>query len=184
MKTLSDRTLERYLLGELPEMEKKEVDRAAVEDPGVALRLQELQASDAEILGRYPPAMIAARIRERLDSAPRRRRPSLGWLALPAGALAALLLVTLLPLRDAGDDGTRAKGLAASLVLHRKAGAGVEPLADGARAARGDVIQIGYVAAGARYGAILSIDGAGAVTWHLPSAQHPGTRSRRAAERR
>ncbi len=177
MKPLSDRTLERYLLGELSEVEKNEVDRTAAADPAVASRLQALRASDAEILERYPPAMIAARIRERLDAAPAPRCAPRGWIALPAAAAAALLLVVLMPLRDGGGDGERIKGLAPRLALHRKAGAGIEPLADGGRAASGDVVQISYVAGGARYGAIFSIDGAGVVTWHLPSAVGPGTES-------
>jgi hypothetical protein len=44
-----------------------------------------------------------------------------------------------------------------------------ESLSDGARAARGDVLQLAYAAGrDGRYGVVLSLDGAGRVTQHLP----------------
>jgi hypothetical protein len=177
MKTPSDRTLERYLLGELSGEQEGEVDRALREDPGAASRLEALRRSDAEILERYPPAMMAARFHERLAAGQRpesRRRGRSFAFALPGAAL-ALLLVLLVPPYLA--DTTRIKGLDSRLALHRKAAAGVELLSDGAAVAAGDVIQISYVAGGARYAAILSIDGDGAVTWHLPGAYAPRARA-------
>jgi hypothetical protein len=48
-----------------------------------------------------------------------------------------------------------------------------ERLSDGARAARGDLLQLAYAAGrDGRYGVLVSIDGAGRVTQHLPE---PGT---------
>ena len=47
-------------------------------------------------------------------------------------------------------------------------------MSDGARVYPGDVIRIGYQAAGRLYGVILSVDGRGTSTLHLP---HQGTRS-------
>jgi len=180
MMPMSDRTLERYLLSELPEDEMEEVARAVDQDPDVAARLEALRRSNAEILERYPPSMMAARIRDRWDAAEKAEQARLQsrWrglaFALPGAALAALLLVVLLPLQQ---ESTRLKGLEGSLALHRKSGTGIEALADGARASAGDVIQISYVAGGARYGAIFSIDGRGAVTWHLPLGLRPRAES-------
>jgi hypothetical protein len=62
----------------------------------------------------------------------------------------------------------RIKGLDPQITLFRKSGSGSERLADGALARRGDVVRLGYQAAGRPYGAILSIDGRGVVTRHLP----------------
>ncbi len=180
MMSMSDRTLERYLLSELPEDEMDRVARAADRDPDVARRLEALRRSNAEILDRYPPSMMAARIRDRWDAAEKAEQAVLQrrWrglaFALPAAALAALLLVVLLPLQQ---ESTRLKGLEGSLVLHRKRGAAIEALADGTRASAGDVIQISYVTGGARYGAIFSIDGRGTVTWHLPLGLRPRAES-------
>ena len=59
--------------------------------------------------------------------------------------------------------------LDASLTLFRQVGNGSETLADGAVARQGDVIRVGYHAAGRAYGVILSIDGRSHVTVHLPT---------------
>src|SRR5690606_30966685 len=45
-----------------------------------------------------------------------------------------------------------------------------ERLAPGDRVRAGDLLQLSYVAAGRRFGAIVSIDGRGVVTTHLPLA--------------
>ena len=97
--------------------------------------------------------------------------------AFPAAA-AVLLTVSLLLVRErivTGRDTVRLKGLATALSAWRKTGDGAERLADGAAARAGDVIQLSYLAAGARYGVILSIDGRGVVTFHLPEGWEGGT---------
>ena len=71
------------------------------------------------------------------------------------------------------EPGVRVKGQA-SLALFRKTMNGSERLDDGDFARARDLIRVGYRAAGKPYGAILSIDGRGAVTLHLP---HAGTRA-------
>jgi hypothetical protein len=68
--------------------------------------------------------------------------------------------------RPVTDDTTIKGGPA--LVLHRKTATGSEALTPGAAAREGDQIRVGYRAAGHRYGAILSIDGRGSITAHLP----------------
>jgi len=56
-----------------------------------------------------------------------------------------------------------------SLVVYRKAGDAVERLHDGDRAARGDLLQLEYIAAGRGFGVIASIDGDGRTTLHYPA---------------
>lgn len=68
---------------------------------------------------------------------------------------------------DARPD-TRLKGLEPGLALFRKMGEGSEPLRPGAKVRPGDVLRVGYRAAGASYGAIYSLDGNGGVTRHWP----------------
>ncbi len=63
---------------------------------------------------------------------------------------------------------TRLKGAGPRLMLFRRTGGAVEALSPGASASSGDVVQLAYQASGARYGAILSIDGRGVVTSHVP----------------
>ena len=69
--------------------------------------------------------------------------------------------------RPANED-TRTKGALAGLAVHRKTRDGSEALADGARASAGDLLQLAYRAAGG-YGVILSLDGRGRITQHLPA---------------
>lgn len=102
-------------------------------------------------------------------------RSKLAWglgLAVPAAAAVLVLAVTSAPPTVAPDapDTVRMKGLAPSLLVHRKSGAEAETLADGAQVRPHDLLQLAYVAAGRRYGVIVSFDGGGAVTLHLPSS--------------
>jgi len=96
---------------------------------------------------------------------------------VPALAAAALALFLLFP----GLDGERrvdappgaterAKG-GPQLVVYRFDGVTAERLEDGALVRQGDLIQLGYVAAGAQHGVILSVDGRGDVTLHYPTSQ-------------
>jgi hypothetical protein len=82
----------------------------------------------------------------------------------PAGAVAKV---------DEGMGGrrpeVRLKGLQPALALFRKTADGSEPLRPGTKARPGDVLRIGYRAAGASYGAIYSVDGNGNVTRHWPT---------------
>lgn len=65
---------------------------------------------------------------------------------------------------------TRLKGLQPTLALFRRIPGGAEPLKPGASVRAGDVLRIGYRAAGRSFGAIFSVDGHGNVTRHWPLA--------------
>lgn len=180
-----DLILERYRLGELPASDLERLERRLREDEGLRERLQALERSDREIRNRYRPEWLAERVRARLPSRPGAARAKASWSRhwpLPAAlAVAATVLLVLAP-RTFGpppagpgpapdataDPGVRIKGLRPGLALFRKTADGSEALADGALARAGDLIRVGYQAAGRPYGAILSIDGRGAVTRHLP----------------
>jgi len=175
---VSDLSLEQYRLGELPAAAAAALGARLARSPALAARRASLAASDAEILAAHPPKEVAARIRARLEveqrgeeRRARRLRPvRFSSLAMPAAA-AVLLTLSLLFMRDRfldGAEAVRLKGLATSLSVWRKTAGGAERLADGDRARTGDVVQLSYVAAGARYGVIFSIDGRGVVTFHLP----------------
>ncbi len=98
---------------------------------------------------------------------------------VPALAMAAVVVfaVVLVPRggevigpADPGTEGTRVKGVGAPrLEVHRRLPGGEpEALAAGAAVRAGDLLQLSYVAAGTSYGVVVSIDGRGAVTLHLP----------------
>ncbi|MGH1342112.1 MAG: hypothetical protein ACRBN8_11200 [Nannocystales bacterium] len=65
-----------------------------------------------------------------------------------------------------------ARGLVPHLEIDRRAGDSVNRLQVGAQVRSGDVVQVSYIAAGNRFGVVVSVDGRGAVTLHHPRAAH------------
>jgi len=177
-----DWKLERYLVGELPAPEMESVRRAAELDSSVRQRLEQLQFSNQDILRRYPPEWMTRQIVARTQlAASVQRTPAtlfgrfgpLPKLAAVAVALMVVLLVFYPRQADhTSEVGTEAdtgfKGGGPSLVLYRKVPSGAERLSEGSLARPGDTIQVAYLAVGRRYGVILSLDGRGVVTLHLP----------------
>jgi hypothetical protein len=187
--------LERMAQGELDAAETERLRaRLAAEGRSLADELAALAASDRAILAERPAAAMAAAIRVRAARSapqPAARRASFNLWIAPL-ALAGSLGVALVAVRAgqhptvptgtgavAVEESTRIKGDTPSrsprlLVYRQRAAAardaaGYERLPDGARAARGDLVQLAYAAPhDGLYGVLLSIDGAGRVTQHLP----------------
>lgn len=177
---LPDITLEQYLLGELPEKEMAEAKRLVEEDEEHRMRIDALERSNREILERYPADFMSRRIRSKLEGQ-HRRQTSGKLLFLPrsvtplvGAAVALVLLFIVLPENfiswRPGEDASmeQVKGQGPQLKLYRKTPDGSEALEDGTRVFEGDVIRIGYQAAGRAYGVILSVDGRRTVTLHQP----------------
>lgn len=161
--------LERYLAGELTP-EQEEALRMRVGDDALrALVAQHASESEA-LFAELPPARFRAQVEAR--ALPVRRGPRL-MLAAPV-LIAALTLLFWVRTpegkveHDPGAEQTRRKGLEPALFLFRKSEREVEALSPGAQVRAGDMLQVGYVAGGRRYGAIVSLDGAGTVTVHEP----------------
>jgi hypothetical protein len=184
--------LERYVLGELPEEYAQEIRQLAVVDPEIRAALDEIEASNRDILSTYPASAVKAGLenqqQEVLSQASGRAQPHkilpLRRILYFSAALAALLLVVLfLPQQtrkpgaapfDEGEEYSAVKGtqnidlFKTQLLIYRKNKDKVELLSDGARAREGDLLQLAYVAASHPYGLIFSIDGRGVVTLHYP----------------
>ena len=190
-----DLVLERYRLGELPQAEADALARRLPSDEGLRRRLEALDRSDEEIRRRYPAGWLADRVRDRLERERPPRAARASWTRhwpIPAAlAAAATLLLVLTPrvsspppvapavgAQPAESPGDRIKGLQPALALFRKTAQGSETLAEGDVARAGDLIRVGYRAAGRPYGVILSLDGRGAVTLHLPAQAGPAARLR------
>ncbi|RKH40401.1 ActD-like protein [Corallococcus sicarius] len=144
------------------------------------------QAVAREVMARAarPDSTVAA---AHVVAAPRRveaspPRPSWRFLPVLVPVLAAAALVVLVRPSTSSDvreapatwgtpgilEPTRSKGLQPRLDVHRQSAARSERLTDGAPARAGDVVQLSYTAVGKAHGVLLSVDGRGAVTQHLP----------------
>jgi hypothetical protein len=166
--TISDLALEQFRLGELPPEHQKFVQGRLAADPAVSARLATLTDSDRE--------MAASGMLERLSQVVQPRPHGTRRWQVALGAAAVVVAAIWLPgvigrggRVPSGAEVDRVKGEAASLMLYRKTDTGSELLTDGAPARRGDLIRVAYRAARQCYGVIVSIDGAGVVTRHMPA---------------
>lgn len=174
---LPDVIIERYRLAELPPGEIARIDARRQRDAALRDRLAELDSSDAAL---QPDV---ERIAARISRQPMRRSRRAGWpmaaVALVGVLFVAVLLVRMRPPADGGSADDRIKGTpiahTPALAVYRRTADGSERLRDGAVARAGDVIRLGYDAAGQRFGLIVSIDGRGTVTRHLPATGERAT---------
>ncbi len=160
--------VERLHAGDLPPGEAEAV-RARLEAEGGLGRLAALDADDAAFAAAHPPGPALGEIRRRAGLLGPSRAAARRRLLVPAlaAAAAAVVAVVLLPRQPELD--VRLKGLAPHLEVYRqRPGGEPEALAAGAAVRAGDVLQLSYVAASAAYGVVVSVDGRGAVTLHLP----------------
>lgn len=174
--TVPDLTLERYHLRELPADEAAYVSLRAATDPDVRARLAAIARSDAEINEQHPAHGLARSIAERIAREQSSRSGTWGtaaWVGVASAAAVFIAFAIWAPSTPATPAGAppaadRIKGEAAQLLLHRKVGASSELMTDGDAARRGDLVRLAYRASGPCFGVILSIDGRGVVTRHLP----------------
>ena len=193
---VTDWLLERLAAGDLPEEKAREL-RATLAARNENGRLDALAASNAEILAALPAEQVVPEIARRAARAVARRAPTRRLrplLALSVVTACATGLAVILVVRDP-EGGTRPpatqldpetigiKGSKPSLRVHRKTKAGSELLRAGALVRRGDTLQVGYLAAGKRFGVIASIDARGTVTLHLPESPGPATALEHVGER-
>lgn len=177
-----DVLLERLRLRELPAAEEAALTSRLAREPELRQRLDVLGESDAFLASSGHLDRLAARVSaiadrpkppvERLKTAHIR-----GWAITAAAVAAAAVLLPRAIARRAPDDSaprqeegsdTRVKGLEPTLTVFRKTAGGTETLGEGTLTREGDLIRVAYNSAGRPFGAILSVDGRGAVTVHLP----------------
>ncbi len=200
---ISGLQLEKYLLGALPEAERKALEARLAADPALARKVEQMRSQDRAFAARFPAETVVPEIeaaahpapqsQPHADPAPRTKaqawsKPPSEWrnlIALPfpingRGAIAfALILLCALPLMlwkvPIDNQGERLKGKQAELRLYRNASAGPERVASGSNAAAGDVFQVEFHPGTFAYGAIVSVDGNGSVTLHWPARPEGAT---------
>lgn len=170
-RPIPDWQLERLLLGELPAPQATALRERLQTDEEARDRLAALERDSAAFAFTHPAEKGRAEIERRAGVRRRQRARAVLFSAAPLVAAAAALVLVLLPRPD--TDQTRLKGLAPRLLVFARAGTEATPLRDGATVHPHDTLQTGYVAAGRRHGALLSIDGRGGVTVHWPEPGQP-----------
>lgn len=173
--SIPDHLLERYRLGELSRAEREAVEKRLTDADSA--RLDALAEDDREILERYPARVMAIEIERRRQAArPRWIVPTVGVGMTLAGVGVAMAIAlgsgatdptAHLPEAGFGGEVIYAKGDDARVLVYAEADPS-EPLSGEEQLAAGDRIQLKLNAGDARFAALLSVDGRGVVTRHLP----------------
>ncbi|MCR4715482.1 MAG: hypothetical protein K5751_14025 [Treponemataceae bacterium] len=181
------RILEQIKAGELPASEYAEF--SDTNGSNLFTEISALEESDREILAAYPASAMQAAVAAKLSGS-KFTKKHFSWNIQHIIACAAVLCFALMipffvkkgsgaKMADiaapgegitlgAAVDESRAKGVGTRMYLYKKVGEDAVKLSDSDSVSAGDIIQISYIASGAKYGAIVSVDGNGVVTQHYP----------------
>ena len=182
---IPDWKLERYLTGDLPESDMREIREMEAADEIFANRVKMLREDSEAILRKLPYDRLA----ERLDSLPGRdtyghgKPVNFGIVKLAAAAALVLAVVTValfsqrslseqntqlmeVAMVDQNDD-VRIKGLSARMEVWKKTGDSAVQMENLGEAREGDEIQLRYAVAEKCFGLLFSMDGNGTITMHM-----------------
>jgi hypothetical protein len=182
---------ERYLTGDLPAEEMREIREMEATDEIFANRVKMLREDSKAILRKLPYDRLA----ERLDSIPGRSVSDNGMfagngksanfgivkLAAAAALVLAVMMVALFSQRSISEQNTqlmevamvdqnddvRIKGLSARMEVWKKTGDSAVQMENLGEAREGDEIQLRYAVAEKCYGLLFSMDGNGTITMHM-----------------
>ena len=149
--------------------------------------LTAIKNSDKALLEKYPAEEVKKAVLEKLQAgkaeyAAPRRYLNIRVIGAVAAALCLAVLVPVTVSRNsassaAGGNGiiteqseARIKGKGAVLHVYKKTETEPLLLKNGSKVSAGDTIQLSYIASGKKYGAVISVDGNGVVTQHLPES--------------
>ena len=192
---IPDWKLERYLTGDLPESDMREIREMEAADEIFANRVKMLREDSKAILRKLPYDRLA----ERLDSIPGRSASDNGKLvnfgivkfAAAAALVLAVMTVAVFSQRSISQEGgtvlanradgaqpmevamvdqsgdVRIKGLSARMEVWKKTGDSAVQMNNLGEAREGDEIQLRYAVAEKCYGLLFSMDGNGTITMHM-----------------
>ena len=182
---ISDFKLERYLLGDLPEGEMQALREREACDEIFAARVREMREQGERFLAENPFSAIEDKLKnaERSEILPNRSFNTL-WLKIAAALVIALGVFSAVVLNrnvvtyeGSGtsmevaladtDDGTRIKGMSASLEVWKKTGDSAVQMLNLGDASEGDEIQLRYRVPQKCFGMLFSMDGNGTITMHM-----------------
>ena len=194
---IPDWKLERYLTGDLPECEMREIRELEKKDEVFAQRVKLMREDNVAILRKMP----FERLSEKLDAMPERSNSAgntvpvnfrLVKFAAAAAFVLAVVSVALFSQREIAsqdiggqlasdgsaesamavamadeDNGTRIKGLDARMEVWKKTGDSAVQMQNLDAASEGDEIQLRYSVPEKCYGLLFSMDGNGTITMHM-----------------
>ena len=182
---ISDFKLERYLLGELPEKEMRELQERELSDEIFAARVREMREQGKRFLAENPFAALDDKLDAIEDSKSSvNDQPNVLWLKVAAALVIALGIFSVVVLnRDVAtydnhsasmevamadvDNGTRIKGMQATLEVWKKTGDSAVQMVNLGNAYEGDEIQLRYRVPQKCFGMLISMDGNGTITMHM-----------------
>jgi hypothetical protein len=182
---ISDFKLERYLLGELSEKEMRELQERELSDEIFAARVAEMRLQGKRFVAENPFVALEAKMAAAGQSANDGHNVvSVRWLKVAAALVIALGVFSMVVLnrdvatydRDSAsmqvamadvDDGTRIKGMQASLEVWKKTGDSAVQMVNLGDAHEGDEIQLRYRVPQKCFGMLFSMDGNGTITMHM-----------------
>ena len=181
VKQISDFKLERYLLGELPEVEMAALCKREAEDELFAARVKMMREEGERFLAENPFSALE----DKLENDQRSVERTL-WLRVAAVLVVAFGIFSVVVLNrqtdvvnDASatsgmdvamadvDNGTRIKGMTAGLEVWKKMGDSAVQMVNLGEAREGDEIQLRYRVPQKCFGMLFSMDGNGTVTMHM-----------------
>lgn len=181
VKQISDFKLERYLLGELPEVEMAALRKREAEDELFAARVKMMREEGERFLAENP----FSGLEDKLENDQRSVERSL-WLRVAAVLVVAFGIFSVVVLNRQTDivnessatsgmdvamadvdNGTRIKGMTAGLEVWKKMGDSAVQMVNLGEAREGDEIQLRYRVPQKCFGMLFSMDGNGTVTMHM-----------------
>ena len=181
VKQISDFKLERYLLGELPEVEMAVLRKREAEDELFAARVKMMREEGERFLAENPFSALE----DKLENDQRSVERSL-WLRVAAVLVVAFGIFSVVVLNRQTDivndtsaasgmnvamadvdNGTRIKGMTAGLEVWKKMGDSAVQMVNLGEAREGDEIQLRYRVPQKCFGMLFSMDGNGTVTMHM-----------------
>ncbi len=186
---IPDWKLEKYLTGDLPAEEMREIRKMEEVDEIFANRVKMLREDNAAILKKLPFEKLS----EKIAMMPGRSNAGAGntvrvnfrlvKLAAAAALVLAVVTVALFSQRSlseqntqlmevamadvSGDDGVRIKGMDARMEVWKKTGDSAVQMENLGEAREGDEIQLRYAVAEKCFGLLFSMDGNGTITMHM-----------------
>jgi hypothetical protein len=173
----------------LEQIKMEEIPEEAYNGINLKEKISGLHKSDSAILNKYTADSMRQKVQNKLSASTSEKQKSRNFsfkyrwsfIGVPAAIAAALYTALVFPpflysrkntVENSFPEKTtgieRSKGAGAQIHLYKKEEQDAVQLYNQSFIKGGDSIQIGYTAAGVKYGFIISIDGNGTVTQHYP----------------